>query len=258
MGAGPCPAFRGLSRFPEFATRTSPLTLGILSTLTAVVISTYVAWTVDLFSWDADITRWLQGFTLGEARFLRGWIFWMGIRGVAGAVMVVVFGYLWVTHHRLEAIFLGLISIPDLLNIGLREIIGRPRPTADLVDVLIGYGGIQGDSFPSGHALHVILFYGFLMYLAASYISNRRLVNALYIIGTAYILVSGLWLIYDGRHWFTDVIGGFIYGAFYLLVLIASFKWARERVRRSEHLRLSRLLPRPLQRPTEYLLRLIG
>ena len=243
---------------PEFATRISPLTLGIVSTLAAVAISTYVAWTVDLFSWDVDITQWLQEFTLGEARFLRGWIFWMGIRGIAGAVMVVVFGVLWLKRKRLEAIFLGLISIPDLFNIWLREIIGRPRPTADLVDVLIGYGGIQGASFPSGHSLHVILFYGFLMYMAARYISNRCLVRAIWSLGTIYILVSGLWLIYDGRHWFTDVMGGYIYGAFYLLVLIASYKWTRERVRRNEHLQLSRLAPRPLRKPVENLLRLVG
>lgn len=186
--------------------------------------STYVAWTVDLFSWDVDITRWLQGFTLGEARFLRGWLLWMGIRGVAGAVMVLAFGALWFQRRRLEAIFLGLISVPDLFNIWLKELIGRPRPSADLVDVLVGYGRVQGDSFPSGHSLHVLLFYGFLMYLAARYISNRPLVRAIWALGTVYILASGLWLIYDGRHWFTDVMGGFIYGAFYLLVLIAAYR----------------------------------
>ena len=213
---------------------------------------------MDVFSWDVDFTQWLQGFTLGEARFLRGWIFWMGVRGVAGVVLVVVFGALWLKRQRLEAVSLGLISIPDLFNILLREIIGRPRPTADLVDVLIGYGGVQGNSFPSGHALHALLFYGLLMYLAARYIPNRPQVGVIWALGTVYILVSGLWLIYDGRHWFTDVMGGYMYGAFYLLVLIAAYKWARERVRRNEHLHLTRLAPRPLRKPAENLLRLIG
>jgi undecaprenyl-diphosphatase len=165
---------------------------------------------------------------------------------------------LWLKRQRLEAVSLGLISIPDLFNILLREIIGRPRPTADLVDVLIGYGGVQGNSFPSGHALHALLFYGLLMYLAARYIPNRPQVGVIWALGTVYILVSGLWLIYDGRHWFTDVMGGYMYGALYLLVLIAAYKWAKERVRRNEHLRLSRLAPRPLRKPTESLLRLLG
>ena len=198
-------------------------------------MSTYVAWSVDLFSWEVDFTQWVQSFTLGKARFLRGWIFWMGIRGVAGAVMVLAIGYLWLHRQRLEAISLGLISIPDIFNIWLREFIGRPRPTADLVDVLIGYGRAQGESFPSGHALHVVLFYGFLMYLIALYISNRLLMRTIWALGTVYIRFSGLWLVYDGRHWLTDVMGGYIYGAFYLLVLIAAYKWARERVSRARH-----------------------
>jgi membrane-associated phospholipid phosphatase len=242
----------------ELVTRTSPLTLGILSTLATAALFTYVAWSVDLFSWEVGFTQWVQGFTLGKAHFLRGWIFWMGIRGVAGAVMVLAFGALWLKRQRLEAISLGLISIPDLFIIWLRELIGRPRPTADLVDVLLGYGGAQGPGFPSGHALHVVLFYGFLIYLATLYISKRSLIRAIWALGTVYILVSGLWLVYDGRHWFTDVIGGYVYGGFYLLVLIAAYRWAGERVRRNEHLQLSRMLTRPLKRPAEYLLRLVG
>ena len=173
-------------------------------------------------------------------------------------MMVLAFGTLWLQRQRLEAIFLGLISIPDLFNIWLRELIGRPRPTADLVDVLIGYGRAQGDSFPSGHALHVVLFYGFLIYLVALYISNRSLIRAIWALATVYILFSGLWLVYDGRHWFVDVVGGYVYGGFYLLVLIAAYRWAGERVRRNEHLQLSRMLPRPLRKPAEYLLRLVG
>jgi membrane-associated phospholipid phosphatase len=172
--------------------------------------------------------------------------------------MVLVFGILWFQHRRVEAIFLGLLSIPDLFNIWLREMIGRPRPTADLVDVLIAYGGVQGASFPSGHALHALLFYGFLMYLATLCTHKRPLVRTIWALGTVYILISGLWLIYDGRHWFTDIMGGYIYDAFYLLVLIAAYKWVRERVQRNQHLHLSRLAPRPLRKTAEYLLRLLG
>ena len=38
-----------------------------------------------------------------------------------------------------------------------------------------------------------------------------------------------LWLIYDGRHWPLDVIGGYAYGAFYLLALIAAYNWVLKR-----------------------------
>ncbi|MQF48374.1 phosphatase PAP2 family protein [SAR202 cluster bacterium AC-647-N09_OGT_505m] len=96
------------------------------------------------------------------------------------------------------------------------------------------------------------------VHLAALYTSNRPLVHAIQALGTVYTLVSGISLIYDGRHWLTDVIGGYIYGVFYLLVLIAPYKWARELVPQSEHVKLSSFVPRSLRKLTEYLLRLIG
>ena len=126
---------------------------------------------------------------------------------------------LWLRRWRLETVFVALVSVPDLLNILIKELIGRPRPTADMVEVVIGYGGIQGSGFPSGHAVHVVLFYGFLLLLARLYIPNPALVRTIFALGCAYILVTGPWLIYDGRHWLVDVLGGYSYGAFYLLAL---------------------------------------
>ena len=88
-----------------------------------------------------------------------------------------------------------------------------------MVEVVIGYGGIQGSGFPSGHAVHVVLFYGFLLLLARLYIPNPALVRTIFALGVAYMLATGPWLIYDGRHWLVDVLGGYSYGAFYLLAL---------------------------------------
>lgn len=232
--------------------------LSILLTLAVVVTSTYVAWKIPIFSWDIEFTKWIQGFSLGEASLLRSWIFWMGVNGVAGLVMVIVFLALWLKARRLEAIFLGFISIPDLLNVWLRSIIGRPRPTSDLVDVVIGYGGVQGNGFPSGHALHVVLFYGFLMYLAIVYIPNIRLVRAICVVGALYILATGLWLIYDGRHWLTGVMGGYLYGGLYLMCLLASYRSAKKWIYMEEHIKLFSLLPTSIKKATNYFLRLSG
>ena len=100
--------------------------------------ATYFAVTVDLYDWELEITRWMQGFSLGPARFLSGWVLWMGVKGAAGAVLLLVVAVFWFRHHRLEAVALVLISIPDMLNLLLREVMARPRPTTDLVDVMRG------------------------------------------------------------------------------------------------------------------------
>jgi membrane-associated phospholipid phosphatase len=183
-----------------------------------------IAYNVEVFDWEVSLSRWVQSFDLGPFGFVKGWIFWMGVRGISGTVMIVVCVLFWIIRKRLEALFLILISIADVFNMFLKEFIGRPRPTDELVEVVIGYGGIQGSSFPSGHGVHIVLFYGFLLYLARRQIKNSTILAVLLFSGICYMLLSGVWLIYDGRHWFTDVLGGYSYGAFYLLVFISIYR----------------------------------
>jgi len=183
-----------------------------------------IAYNVEVFDWEVSLSRWVQSFDLGPFGFVKGWIFWMGVRGISGTVMIVVCVLFWIIRKRREALFLILISIADVFNMFLKEFIGRPRPTDELVEVVIGYGGIQGSSFPSGHGVHIVLFYGFLLYLARRQIKNSTILAVLLFSGICYMLLSGVWLIYDGRHWFTDVLGGYSYGAFYLLVFISIYR----------------------------------
>ena len=232
-------------------TRLSALHAGMAAVLAAMAVLTWTALTVDYSSWELEFSRWLQGFSLGPADFLRDGLFWMGVRGVAGAMMLAVCVILWSRRWRLEAVFVALVFIPDALNILVKELIARPRPTADLVDVVVGWGGIQGSSFPSGHAVHAALFYGFLLYLARLYVPNAALVKAATAMGVAYILATGPWLISAGRHWLIDVIGGYAYRAFYLLAMIACYNWVLERVRDGNHPRLLGLLHPSVRRAGE-------
>ena len=231
----------------ETETMTWAMRLGILAALAAAVTSG-VALAVDRFEWEVELSLWLQGFSLGPFDFLRGWMFWMGVRGVAVALMLVVCASLWLTRWRLESIFVAMVFVPDLLTLALKEAIGRPRPTADLVDVTIGWGGIQGAGFPSGHAVHALLFYGFLLYLAQRYVPRRPVVRAIAVAVVGYVLVSGPWLLYDGRHWLLDVLGGYAYGALYLLALIAAYNRALQRVGDGKQPRLLGLLHPSLRR----------
>ena len=215
--------------------------LGILAALAAAVTSG-AALAVDRFEWEVELSLWLQGYSLGPFDFLRGWMFWMGVRGVAGAVMLAVCATLWLKRWRLESAFVAMVFVPDLLTLALKEAIGRPRPTVDLVDVTIGWGGIQSAGFPSGHAVHALLFYGFLFYLAQRYVPRRPVVRAIAVAVVGYVLVSGPWLLYDGRHWLLDVLGGYAYGALYLLALIWAYERVLERLRVGDGGRLARLL----------------
>lgn len=187
--------------------------------LTALAALTYGALTTDRFGWDVTVINRVQDSvdesTLGPIPDL---LFWMGLKGIAGLAIGALAAILWFKGWRAEAFFTALIIIPDAFNVALREIIGRPRPTEILVRNVLG--GPQGHSFPSGYALHVTLFCGFAVFLARRLMqpSGRRFLLQIFLI--AYILIAGLWLLYNGRHWPSDVLGGYVYGAFYLMVLI--------------------------------------
>ena len=198
--------------------------LGFALLVGLLAFLTYNAVTTDRMPWDLTITKWVQVKDPERAGFISDLIFWMGLRGVAGGVLIVVVVWLWTTGRRAATPFFAIIGVLDLLNIPLRDLIDRPRPTPDLVGVVIGYGGVQGDSFPSGHSLHAILFYGYIIYLVKGALKPGPLRNALWIAMGLYIPIAGVWLIYDGRHWFSDVAGGYVYGTFYLVLLIAAYR----------------------------------
>lgn len=206
------------------------LKCGFLSGLMLVIVSTFLALYSDVFLWEIKFTLWLQQIELGNFGYIHTWIFFMGIRGVAGILMTVSFLLLWFRDYRLEAISIALIAIPDILNIFVREIINRPRPSDGIVEVVIGFGGIQGHGFPSGHALHVVLFYGFIAYLLAKHIRKPIYTFILSLSTTLYIFITGLWLIYDGRHWALDVIGGYIYGLVFLFILVMGYEFVKSMV----------------------------
>ena len=237
------------------AVYSAPMSAGLLASLAAVVVATYLAATIDQFGWDVDITRKLQEFDLGPAVSMRDWLFWMGLRGVAGVLLVLSVGLLWWRAHRLEAMFLAAVAIPDGFNFLLRAMVGRPRPSIDLVDVV---GGPQGSSFPSGTSLHVFVFYSLLIFLVSPYISSRHVKYVLWMVAAIYVPATGVWLIYDGRHWFTDVMGGYIYGAFYLLVLIVVFRATRSWIADGSASRVSTRLPGLIRAPAQYVLRLVS
>ena len=226
----------------EDATRPAYREIFAIAALIIAAATTYIALTVDYYGWELELSLWLQGFSLGGADFLRDGLSFVGARVVAGATLLAVCAVLWARRWRLEAVFVALVLVPDGLNILLKELIARPRPTADLVDVVVGFGGVQGYGFPSGHALHAVLFYGFLLYLARLHVSNPGLVRTALVLGVGYILATGPWLIYDGRHWLIDVIGGYAYGAFYLVAFAAAYKRLLGRVRDGKYPRLAGLL----------------
>lgn len=98
----------------------------------------------------------------------------------------------------------------------IKGIAASPRPTADFVHIS-EHARSQG--FPSGHVLGTTLLYGAIIYLAQTCLrpgSARGLVQAL---AMCMVLATGFGRVYVGAHWPSDVLGGYLWGTFLLLVL---------------------------------------
>ena len=182
---------------------------------------TYDAVRVDWYSWDLSITKWIQGVDVGS---IANYNNRMGIVGAAGVLGLIVIAWLWFKGWRAEAFFVGIVGITNFLNPLFRYVIGRPRPSCDIEGIVTCPEVPDGFSFPSGTAMHVVMFCGFIIYLSYRVLKSGYLRNALNIIMSLWIPVMGIWIIYLGRHWTSDVIGGYLYGAFFLWIIIWGYR----------------------------------
>ena len=110
---------------------------------------------------------------------------------------------------------LGIVTI---LNQIIKFIMQRPRPTEFRIIEETGY------SFPSGHSMISMAFYGYLIYLIYKYVKNKYLKWFLITILGILIVNIGISRIYLGVHYTSDVLGGFLLSISYLVIYISSIK----------------------------------
>ena len=99
------------------------------------------------------------------------------------------------------------------LNVVLKHIIQRERPNINRLIPEKGY------SFPSGHSMMSMAFYGMFIFLIFKYVKNTALKWTLIVILTILLSTIGITRIYLGVHYPSDVIGGFVVSLTYLFIL---------------------------------------
>ncbi len=155
-------------------------------------------------------------------------ITWMGDRTAYIIFGVSLFVFFYFRYRSL--IFPIQTSIVLLvaggLNRWLKGLIDRPRPEALH---LIEAGSM---SFPSGHAMSSIAFFGFLIYLVWRLISTAWIRWLISILLTLLILLIGFSRVYLGVHYPSDILAGYAAGGACLAVFISIFTYVRYRYAR--------------------------
>lgn len=155
---------------------------------------------------------WLHGLMAFVSFFGNvGWLF--------AALVVVAVVFLWFARLRLEAVVMAVeVVFSAVINVALKYLVNRPRPTTRLVDV---FQAATGQSFPSGHVMSYVAFFGLLFSFGVILLSGSRWWHKLVLIIPAFFVVFvGPSRIYLGDHWASDVLGAYLIGGVILGITI--------------------------------------
>jgi membrane-associated phospholipid phosphatase len=132
--------------------------------------------------------------------------------------------------YKKAAVFVLLTGLSGLVSTIVKALVNRPRPSKDLVRIVFE---TTQQSFPSGHMMFYVVFFGFLILLMVQleHIS-KALKYIVIVISLFFIFTIPFSRIYLGAHWFTDVLGGFFLGLLSLYLL--SWLYLRKRAGKEE------------------------
>lgn len=198
-----------------------------LTLLSLSLVLSALAAAHDTLPGDTGIATWAQELSFpGEALA-------DAVRSITSTQLALAGGgalavMLWIRGYRRHALIFaaGLLILPFLQS-GIKEIVDRPRPTADLVELRASF---SSPSFPSGHVMSSVYLYGFLLYLGLTLQLNAPARAALAAVSGAVLTLSGPANVWLGVHWPSDVLGGYAWGIVLLIPVVAGC-WSTSRRR---------------------------
>ena len=164
----------------------------------------------DIIGYKIISTFLIFDFTIPIAKFITNF------GGAIFLIVVTIVLFILIKNKKIRlSIFLNLVII-TILNQLLKRILQRPRPTEYRIIEETGY------SFPSGHSMISMAFYGYLIYLIYKYVKNKYIKWISITLLSILICAIGISRIYLGVHYTSDVLGGFLISISYLIIYISA------------------------------------
>ena len=132
------------------------------------------------------------------------------------ANVLLIFYFLVIRNQNWFSIRILTIALSSLvLMLLLKYLFQRKRPLSPLLKAA------KGLSFPSGHAIMSVTFYGMLLYILLHTVDIEWLKYLLTIVLVLLILLIGYSRVYLRVHYASDVLAGFIIGILWLWISLA-------------------------------------
>lgn len=165
-------------------------------------------------SFDQEVFESLRPYITPENTRIMNFVTFFGKHEFLIPANLLLIGYfLFIKRHKWYSIKVPAIALSSLaMMFGLKHLFGRPRPLDPILQEF------KGLSFPSGHALMSVTFYGLLIYLTWHTMKDHKGKWPIIILLILWILLIGFSRIYLRAHNYTDVIAGFCVGMIWLFI----------------------------------------
>ena len=179
------------------------------------------------FGWDLRVALAIQSISATAFRTLMIWVSVLGNGWVPTVLVAAISLGLILARLRIE----GLICMVGVasgagVNRMFKALVDRPRPSEPLVQVVYD---VAHESFPSGHVVFFIEFFGWLLFVSYVLLKAgvlRRITIGL--LGTL-IAIIGVSRVYLGAHWPSDVLGAYLAGGIWLMLMIEIYRRLKDR-----------------------------
>lgn len=207
--------------------RTLAFQVALLSAIGAFAVLTFMVKSTPFFPLDLQITKALQSINSPLFLVAMNLISWPGFLPQSAIIPVLIALFIYSLGLRWEAVSaLVAAFLPSSVNLLVKELIRRPRPAVDVVHV---FRILDSYSFPSGHVMFYIGFFGFLWFLVFTLLKHSwRRTLLLIFLGTLIALV-GVSRMYLGQHWASDILGASLLGGLTLAFILQFYRWGKKR-----------------------------
>lgn len=170
----------------------------------------------DLLFFDAPVRDAVRGLPrVWFSAAMRG-VSILGSRWLLVALTMPMAVAAWRRCRQLAVVLLAALPVGLVLELLLKAVIDRPRPPMG-----VGFGA----SFPSGHVIAAVAFWGLVPFWTYLVSRDRRAWEAAAIIALLVAAGVGVSRVYLGAHWPSDVVAGYLAGS----MLLLGAEWAIRR-----------------------------
>jgi undecaprenyl-diphosphatase len=176
-------------------------------------------------NFDNRISEYIHSLSSPLLTSIMKFFTFIGSGSVIAIIMIIAIIFLYVVlKHRSELVLLvGVVIGSALLNLVLKVIFHRARPTINRLIEESGY------SFPSGHSMAAFTLYGILTFLLWKHISSYIGRSFIIIFDILMITMISVSRIYLGVHYPSDILGGFLISGTWLILTIWTYQKYQER-----------------------------